>query len=245
MNKYYGIIVSTIAGFSTLLGYFFIYIKGNKNNIISKSLSFAGGVMITLSLIDLIPSSITNLNINYNSNISIIYTLLFFFIGFFLTHILEKKFSNEDTLYKTGLVSMLGIIIHNIPEGIATYVLSSIDLKLGILLGIAIILHNIPEGIGISIPIYYSTNNKKKALLYTFISGISEPFGALISMIFLYKYINTTIIGILFSIIAGLMIYIGYNELIKNSIKYDKKHVKLYSMLGALFILIVEILLKK
>ena len=89
---------------------------------------------------------------------------------------------------------MIAIILHNVPEGIATFISSSKDISLGISLAIAITLHNIPEGISISIPIYYSTKSKFKALLYTFISGVSEPIGALIAYLFLSKYINDFII---------------------------------------------------
>lgn len=241
MNKLYGLIVSFIAGISTLIGYFSIYIKGDKKKIISISLSFAGGVMITLSLIDLLPSGINNIKTTNNIT-TLIYTIMLFFTGFFICHFINKINKEEDELYKTGIISMIGIIIHNIPEGIATYALSSMDLRLGIVLAIAIIFHNIPEGIGIAVPIYYSTKNKKKAFIYTFVSGISELFGALITMLFLSKYITEKTIGMLYLIISGLMIYIGYNKLIKTSKMY--KHNIIYSIIGSLFIIIVEIILK-
>ena len=239
MNKYYGIIVSSIAGISTLVGYLFIYIKADKNKVISKSLSFASGVMLTLSLVDLIPTSINYLKMD---NRSLLYTLLFFFIVIILCLIINTKIKDNDVLYKTGIISMIGIMIHNIPEGIVTYILSTVDMKLGLIFAIAIILHNIPEGISISVPIYYSKKSKKKAFLYTMISGLSEPLGALLSMIFLYKYISNFLIAILFSLIAGLMSYISIFELMKTSFKYDKN--KIYILYGSLFILIVEILLK-
>lgn len=239
MNKYYGIIVSSIAGISTLVGYLFIYIKADKNKVISKSLSFASGVMLTLSLVDLIPTSINYLKMD---NRSLLYTLLFFFIGIILCLIINTKIKDNDVLYKTGIISMIGIMIHNIPEGIVTYILSLVDMKLGLIFAIAIILHNIPEGISISVPIYYSKKSKKKAFLYTMISGLSEPLGALLSMIFLYKYISNFLIAILFSLIAGLMSYISIFELMKTSFKYDKN--KIYILYGSFFILIVEILLK-
>lgn len=239
MNKYYGIIVSSIAGISTLVGYLFIYIKADKNKVISKSLSFASGVMLTLSLVDLIPTSINYLKMD---NRSLLYTLLFFFIGTILCLIINTKIKDNDVLYKTGIISMIGIMIHNIPEGIVTYILSTVDMKLGLIFAIAIILHNIPEGISISVPIYYSKKSKKKAFLYTMISGLSEPLGALLSMIFLYKYISNFLIAILFSLIAGLMSYISIFELMKTSFKYDKN--KIYILYGSFFILIVEILLK-
>ena len=239
MNKYYGIIVSSIAGISTLVGYLFIYIKADKNKVISKSLSFASGVMITLSLVDLIPTSINYLKMD---NRSLLYAVLFFFVGIILCLIINNKIKENDVLYKTGILSMIGIMIHNIPEGIVTYILSTVDMKLGLIFAIAIILHNIPEGISISVPIYYSKKSKKKAFLYTMISGLSEPLGALLSMIFLYKYISNFLIAILFSLIAGLMSYISIFELMKTSFKYDKN--KIYILYGSFFILIVEILLK-
>lgn len=239
MNKYYGIIVSSIAGISTLIGYLFIYIKADKNKVISKSLSFASGVMLTLSLVDLIPTSINYLKMD---NRSLLYAVLFFFVGIILCLIINTKIKDNDVLYKTGILSMIGIMIHNIPEGIVTYILSTVDMKLGLIFAIAIILHNIPEGISISVPIYYSKKSKKKAFLYTMISGLSEPLGALLSMIFLYKYISNFLIAILFSLIAGLMSYISIFELMKTSFKYDKN--KIYILYGSFFILIVEILLK-
>ena len=239
MNKYYGIIVSSIAGISTLVGYLFIYIKADKNKVISKSLSFASGVMLTLSLVDLIPTSINYLKMD---NRSLLYAVLFFFVGIILCLIINNKIKEYDVLYKTGILSMIGIMIHNIPEGIVTYILSTVDMKLGLIFAIAIILHNIPEGISISVPIYYSKKSKKKAFLYTMISGLSEPLGALLSMIFLYKYISNFLIAILFSLIAGLMSYISIFELMKTSFKYDKS--KIYILYGSFFILIVEILLK-
>jgi len=243
MNKYFGLIISLVAGLSTIIGYFSIYIKGNKNKIISSFLAFSSGVMITLSIIDLLPSSIEYLNEIKNIYISIFYSFILFIIGIILSCIIDKLNKEKEGLYKTGIISMIGIILHNIPEGIATYVLSTIDIKLGILLSIAIILHNIPEGIGIAIPIYYSTKSKKKSLLYTIISGLSEPFGALLSFLFLSKYINITVMGMLYSLIAGLMIYIGYFELFRTSKRYTH-NTNNYLLLGSLFILIIEIILK-
>ena len=120
---------------------------------------------------------------------------------------------------------MIAIILHNVPEGIATFMTSSNDLKLGITLTIAIALHNIPEGISIAIPIYYATTKKTKAIFYTFISGISELIGAIIAYLFLARYMTDAMMGILFSLIAGIMIHISIYELIPTSKSY--KEVKL------------------
>ena len=138
---------------------------------------------------------------------------------------------------------MLAIILHNIPEGIATFLSASTNQKLGLSLALAISFHNIPEGISIAIPIYFSTKNKKKAFLYTFISGFSEPVGSLIAYLFLAKYMNNFLMSILLSFIAGLMIHIALFELLKESISYkNKKKTQLFFFIGVLFMLISIIL---
>ena len=106
----------------------------------------------------------------------------------------------------------------------------------------AIALHNIPEGISISIPIYYSTNSKLKAFIYTLISGMSEPLGAVISYLFLSKFINDTILGVIYSIIAGMMINIAINELYKEASEYSRKNTTIYFIIGS-FIMILNHLL--
>lgn len=240
MNKYYGLVISLIAGLSTLIGYFSIYMKGDKEKNISVFLSFTSGVMITLSIIDLIPTGIESLS-KFSNSIKLLICLIAFFIGLFLTHIIRNKYNSDNNLYKTGIMSMVAIVLHNIPEGIATYILSSINIKLGILFSVAIILHNIPEGITISIPIYYSTNSKTKAFIYTLVSGFSEFIGALLTMLILYNFINKTIIGILFCFISGIMVYIGY-ELIQLTMQFKNDYI--YFIFGDLFVLLIEIILK-
>ena len=232
---FYPFLLTIIAGLSTLIGTFPIFIKfKNTNNIISASCSFAAGVMLCVTIIDLIPEALKSFNY------SIILTILFILIGIIISYIIDKYLDkiNNSYLYKTGLLSMIVIILHNIPEGIITYLITSKNILLGISLCIAISLHNIPEGITISVPIYYSTKNKKKALLYTFIAAISEPFGGLLSYIFLSKYINNLIIAILFGIISGIMIEISVNNLIPLSIKYNSKLLSIFFLLGFIIMLI-------
>ena len=140
---------------------------------------------------------------------------------------------------------MIAIIIHNIPEGIATYIACTHNLKLGIPLAIAITLHNIPEGITISLPIYYAEKSRGKAILYTFISGLSEIFGALIAMMFLKNVMNDYIMGILLGIIAGIMLYIAIYELIPQAIKYKNKKITIVSFIIGLIIMLISIFITK
>ena len=245
-NTLYAFLLCTIAGISTLIGFLFIFIKKDREGVISKALGFASGVMITISLIDLIPNSLDLIIENYKFIYAVFLVLIGFFIGIIISSIIDLKVGEpskkENKLYKIGIITMLVIMMHNIPEGIATFITTTNNIKLGIVLTIAIALHNIPEGISISIPIYYSTNNKLKAFFYTFISGISELFGAIIAYLFLSKVVWDVTLGILYSIIAGMMINIGINELYKESITYNKKNTIIYLIIGSFIMILNHVL---
>ena len=246
-NTLIAFLLTFIAGFSTMLGVLVIYIKSKDHNkIIMASLSFAAGVMITVSITDLIPESILLLGNNLKNSTTIIISILAIVLGIIISMIIDyylpdKPISNtkDKSLFKVGIISMIAIILHNLPEGIATFVATSSDVKLGISLTLAIAMHNIPEGISISVTIYYSTGSKKKAILYTLISALSEPLGALLAFIYLKIFINDTILGILFSLIAGIMLQISFCELLPAARKYDnKKYLFIFFTIGVIFMLL-------
>lgn len=235
----YPFIFSLIASISTLIGTIPIFIKKYPyQKIISLSLSFASGVMITMSIIDLIPEGIKYLK-TYNSS-SIITAITIIILGNLTIYFLSNSFDklNNNTLYNTGILSVISIIIHNIPEGIITYLVTKENITLGFMIMIAITLHNIPEGISISVPIYFSTKSKFKAILLTLVSGISEFIGALMAHYFIAKYINNYLIGMMLIFTAGIMIGISLLKLIPNSITYDKKIANMGIIIGMIFITI-------
>ena len=94
------------------------------------------------------------------------------------------------------------------------------DISLGVSITLAISLHNIPEGIAVAMPIYYATNNKRKAVFYTFLSGAAEPVGALAAFLVLRPFIDDFVLGAVFAAVAGIMIYITIEELIPSSRQY-------------------------
>ena len=213
----------------------------NKNKIINISLSFASGVMISASIFDLIPESFNYFNLTYNYFVSICLLLIIFIIGLLISTYINKLIDINNNLYKIGISAMIIIIIHNLPEGIITFLTTSFNVKLGLKLFIAILLHNIPEGISIAIPIYYSTKNIKKALLYTFIASIAEPLGAILSFLFLKDYVNSFILGILSSLIAGIMINISIYELLPETLKYKNKKISLIFFIFGLIFMYISI----
>lgn len=232
-------LLTTIAGISTLIGALIIFIKRKSSKIIVTSLGFAGSVMIMVSITDLIPEAYNLISKNNNLFESIFLILIFINVGIIISMLIDKYLPNTNELYRVGIVSMIAIVLHNIPEGIATFVTSSTDISLGITLTIAIAAHNIPEGITIALPIYYSTKSRFKALFYTFVSGLSELLGAIIAFLFLKPIINDTNLGVLFAVIAGIMMHISIYELLPTSFKYKKYLLSILSIIvGIIFILI-------
>lgn len=237
---YFPFILSFIAGISTLLGSLVIFTKGNKDKIIKYSLAFASGVMLSVSIFDLIFESLILIDSKYK----FFYSAFFITIGLIIPYIIDKLFKCNNKLYKIGIFSFLTIIAHNIPEGIITYLSLNADIKLGIAITLAIAIHNIPEGVSIAIPLYYSSKSKTKVILLTFIAGISEFFGAIMAYLF-FKNISINIIGFLLSIVAGIMSYMSILELLPNALTYkEKKKTLIFFIIGFIFMYLNHFLIK-
>ena len=152
-------IISLIAGLSTLIGYLFIYIKPSKtSDFIGASLAFSMTIMMIISITDLIPEGFFYLKKEYNIFLAVLILIIAMFLGYILNSLIGKQISKskkeKGSLYKLGILSMIALMLHNLPEGILTFLSSSLDIKIGLKYSIAIMLHNIPEGIAIAIPIY-------------------------------------------------------------------------------------------
>ncbi|MBE6156750.1 MAG: zinc transporter ZupT [Firmicutes bacterium] len=243
MNTVNALLISTVAGMSTLLGGILIFfnIKPEKiNKFISLCLSFSIAIMIGISITDLMPSSFFNVMVSYKFITGITIALLSFTIGIISVIIINKLMDNNknNSLYKLGILSMIALVLHNFPEGIATFIGSVKDTTLGIKLSFAIMLHNIPEGISIAVPIYYATGSKKKALYNTFLSGLAEPLGAFLAFIFLKRYVNDLMISIVLLFVAGIMITLAINEMLPKALSYkEDKFIYLGLLLGIILIL--------
>lgn len=202
-----------IAGLSTILGIIPTYLKIDSNKIINYSITLTIGILLIVSIFGLIPESFRYLNKNTSG--SILFVFAFIFLGILINFILDKTIPINDKLYRIGILSMLAISLHNIPEGIITVITSSTNIKLGLTTTLAIMLHNIPEGISIAVPIYYSTGSHKKAFCYTAISGFSELFGVLISLIFLKNHISNFQLSLILGMTAGIMLYLVFSLITK------------------------------
>lgn len=233
------LLISSIAGISTILGFFLVFLKINPNNLnkfITFCLAFSISIMICISIFDLIPESFFQIVCYYSISRAITFLVFSIILSIIVLRIL-KLFLNKskDNLYCLGILNMIVLIFHNLPEGIATFVSSYHDINLGLKLGLAIMLHNIPEGISIAIPIYYSTKSKIKAFRATLISGLSEPLGALLAFIFFKNYVNDLMISFILIIVAGIMITLSIQEMLPASLKYNEnKYIYLGFFIGLL-----------
>lgn len=243
INTNYAFILTILAGSATMLGIIPILFNfKDKDKVIISSLGFASGVMIATSFFDLIPESYNYLISTYNAIPSILFIVIFFVIGILLSSYINKNINTiNNNLYKVGITSMLAIIIHNLPEGIITFLTASVNKSLGFSLFIAITLHNIPEGISIAVPIYYSTKSKIKAFLYVLIAALSEPLGAIIAYLFLKNLIDNFLLGILLSLIAGIMSNISLYELLPESFSYNRKKLSIISTIIGLIFMYISI----
>ncbi|EAI9143628.1 zinc transporter ZupT [Campylobacter jejuni] len=148
---------------------------------------------------------------------------------------------NTKALKRTGIFTALAIAIHNFPEGFATFISSLDNLTLGIAIAIAVAIHNIPEGLAVSLPIYHATGDKKKAFIYSALSGFAEPLGAFVGALILLPFIGDLTLAISFAVIAGIMVFISLDELLPAAKTYDKTHDSLYGLIAGMAIMALSL----
>ncbi|HEF6768701.1 TPA: zinc transporter ZupT [Campylobacter jejuni] len=148
---------------------------------------------------------------------------------------------NTKALKRTGIFTALAIAIHNFPEGFATFISSLDNLTLGIAIAIAVAIHNIPEGLAVSLPIYHATGDKKKAFIYSALSGLAEPLGAFVGALILLPFIGDLTLAISFAVIAGIMVFISFDELLPAAKTYDKAHDSLYGLIVGMAIMALSL----
>lgn len=241
MELLWPFLLSSIAGLSTLIGCLFIFFPiKKKDEFIAFSLSLSLSVMLMVSIFDLIPEALKNVNGGVGK--TFISFVIFFLLGILIVNIVNRlieKFKDNGNLYKLGILNFIALVLHNLPEGILTFMSTYSDFKLGLSLCIAITLHNIPEGISIAVPIYYATGSKWKAIKNTLISGIAEPFGALLAFLILKKYVTQNMISLFLVLVAGIMVTLSINKMLPEALKYNKKK-EIYAglIIGTILVLI-------
>lgn len=157
----------------------------------------------------------------------------------------DIKEIDRSSLKKMGVFAALAIAIHNFPEGIATFISTAKEPALGIPIAIAIAIHNIPEGISVAVPVFYGTGSKKEAFLYSFISGIAEPLGGLFAYLIFMNNASDSMIGFIFSVVAGIMAFISLDELLPAAEEYGNHHTTIYGTVLGMFFMALSLFLLK
>jgi len=241
----FALILSTIAGLSTTIGSFIAFVmKEPSKKFISLIMGFSAGVMILISFVELLQQGIKTLGFLFGHIYFLIGMFLMLIIDISISHKYEfedKKENFENKLQKTSLMVTLGIFIHNFPEGMATFLATIKSIDLGFILCFAIALHNIPEGIAVAVPIYTSTKSRKKAFFWSFISGISEPMGALIVGLFLFPFINDFILGVMLTGVGGFMVYISLDELLPASRDCGFEHLSIIGIILGMLVMVLSL----
>ncbi len=240
MDYFYLILLISIAG--PIIGSAIGVIHKPSEAFMHKMLAFAAGVMIAVSLLELIPESIALSSINLSCLGFIIGTLIMFGLDKLIPHIHPELAQQEQNcrLKKTSIYLILGIFLHNFPEGIAIATGTVTEVQTTFSVAIAIAVQNIPEGICTSAPYYYCTKKKLKSFLISSSTAIPIAVGFLFAR-FLFQNIPSAVIGTIIAATAGIMIYISADELIPVSCHKDNKcwtHGTIFSLIfGVLFVI--------
>lgn len=260
-NYKLALLLSFLAGLATVIGGFFtFFIKRTNLRGLSIGLGFSAGVMIFLSFADIIKTS-NELLIKFFPTHSQWLVFCGFSTGvavailidyFIPDHIDEDLFNSQDQcshlhhrIKRAGIFTAVAICIHNFPEGMATFFVTTQNITLGVSVAIAIALHNIPEGIAVALPIYHATGKKRLAIWYTFLSGISEPIGAILALVALHYFLPQATIGFMFAAVAGIMVYISFDTLLPLSREYGDGHYSVFGIMSGILFIWVSLLLFK
>jgi len=251
-NLQIAFLLTTIAGLSTGIGSIIAYfIKKPKISYLCFSLGLSAGIMLYVSFVELLPDAF--------DGVGEIWGIYAFFAGLIVIGMIDllipdfenphhyKQFNDkkkiDKRLMRVGILTALAIAIHNFPEGLAIFGSTLVNVELGVLIAFAIAIHNIPEGISVSIPIFYATGDKKKAFLYSFLSGFSEPIGAFVGFLILLPFLSDWLLSVLLAFVAGIMVYISADELLPTAHEYGHGHCVILGLIIGMFIMALSLLM--
>jgi zinc transporter, ZIP family len=257
--------LTLLAGLGTGVGSALAFFPRRTNTrFLSVSLGFSAGVMIYVSFVEILSKARLDLSAAMGDRAGAWTAVLAFFAGIAATAIIDRLVPSYENPHEThrveemdqtgeerrrrelmrmGVLSAVAIAIHNFPEGLATFAAAMNDTHVGISIAIAIGLHNIPEGIAISVPVYYATNDRRKAFLYSFASGLCEPVGAVFGYFLLMRFVGDIVRGFVFALVAGIMVFISLDELLPTAREYGEHHLAAYGLVGGMGVMALTLLL--
>ena len=245
-------VLTLIAGLATIIGgSFSFFVKRSNLRMLAIGLGFSAGVMVYMALTEILKEAGEFTQMYFGNNSALI-TFIGFFAGIGIAALIDyflpahfgddmidkapQDISEDDErIKKAGLLTAIAISLHRFPEGLTMFLVASTDLKLGIPLVVAMAIHNLPEGIAIGLPMYHATGTKRYAMLFSAIAGISGPIGAILGFILIKLFMPQMAIGILFAMVAGIMVYISLDTLMPTAREYGENHDVMAGIFAGMF----------
>ena len=256
----FAFLLSGLAGLATGVGSCIAFFFNHSNKkFLSAALGFSGGVMIYISFVELFASSRSYLS-EVSGKIGSLSAIGAFFGGMFMAMLIDRLIPesrnphevrtvedmeqpvSKKKIFRSGMIFALAVGIHNFPEGMAVFMSGMATPETGIFTALAIAIHNIPEGITVSVPIYHATGSRKKAFLWSFVSGLSEPFGALCAYFIFMPFLSTTLLMLIYAAVAGIMVFITFDELLPLAREYGEHHLAIYGLISGMMLMALFLL---
>lgn len=259
-------LVTLGAGLATGIGSTIAFFaKTTNKSFFAVSMGFSAGVMIYLSFAEILPKATGYIETQTDNVQASALAAAALIAGMVLMAIIDafvpsgaNPHENTDVellenpeqkeqkrLMQIGVFVALAIAIHNFPEGLATFLLVLDDPQLGIALAVAVAMHNIPEGIAVSVPVYYATKSRLKAFRLSFLSGLAEPAGAVIGYLLLAQFLSDFVLGIIFAMVAGVMVFLAIDTLLPTAKNSSRGHLTVYGVMAGMSVMALSLVLLK
>jgi zinc transporter, ZIP family len=208
---------------------------------ICRMLCFAAGVMLAISFLELIPQGLRMSSIPVCAGGVVFGSLIMYALDRLIPHLHPRLCGQEHgcNLERTSVYLILGMFLHNFPEGMAIAIGTVTDIKVSMIIALAIAIHGIPEGVCTSAPYYQATGARAKAFLLSSATAAPILAGFFIAR-YLFKNMPVALLGFIIAATAGLMIYITVDELIPSGCA-GSNHRTLFSLIaGIVCVLMLE-----
>lgn len=190
-----------------------VIVKKPTEKFLGALLGFAGGLMLSIVVFDLIPESIEK----WSFFGTIFFCIFGIIIIIFIDNILSVKDKNMNNHAKVAFMTSLGLMLHNFPEGIIMGCGFLAGKSLGLKMSLIIAIHDIPEGMAVSAPLMVSKVRVSKILFYVFITALPTALGAWIGIF--AGSISPNTLGACLATASGIMLYVVCGELLPESAK--------------------------
>jgi ZIP family zinc transporter/zinc and cadmium transporter len=228
-------IYGTLAGLATVAGIYLLFSREEwalKNSVLF--VSFSGGVVLAVAFIHLLPEA---LETNSHSLAIVLFTIIAFYI-FEHTIAIHTCKEGECDIHTMGIPAFIGIAFHSLLDGVIIGVGFEVNFKIGIAATLGVLLHEIPEGITITALLLHSGFKRDKTLLMGWIVALATPLGAIGSYLFIKEMADPTR-GLLLALGAGSFIYVGASDLLPETHKNFNRANIVLVLLGVILVYIV------